>query len=269
MYTPELELQLLPILRTMGKPVVVNDSGEAAEALEEFAERAPKTGKGGRKRPFDVDRDIRVEVWNGDDASVELADAMIEAKLLKPSTVEQFFEELADLQDWEKAAAFYAVTDLGYTDMTDIALKVRDELRPMDGDAKEYVQDYIDGMGGVGELGEDVILAHFDYEKFGRDIRSDEENRLQENIEEAEADGDEEQVENLREYLEELEAKSDQEFGEHFADEYGTSELATLLGDNLEHYFDLDSWVRDWEAGGDLTSFEFDGRTWTISAHEG
>ena len=269
MQTSELELQLLPVLRSLGKPVVVDNSGDAVDALEQFAERAPKKGMRGRKRPFDPDRDIRVEIWSGDDASVELADAMLTAKLLKPSTVEQFYDDFVDMSDDEKAAAFYAVTDLGYTDLTDIQLKVRDELRPMEGDAKEYVEQYIDGQGGVKELGEDVILSHFDYERFGRDIRSDEENRAQEELDEAESNEDEDDAERARSYLEELDGMTDEELGEHFADEWGTSELAAILGDNLETYFDLDSWVHDWEVGGDITSFEFDGRTWTISAHEG
>lgn len=85
---------------------------------------------------------------------------------------------------------------------------------------RDYVEQYIDDMGGPSALGKDAIDRYFDYEAFGHDlsIDADEEDR------------------------ERYEGMSDQEIGEEAINDFYGDEIPKDLADR---YFDFDSYARD------------------------
>jgi antirestriction protein len=252
--TPKLGLRL-------GKPVKFEDAGTAAEALELWAEKAEKRGV-----QFDPDRDVELAIWDGDDeGAMQLADAMLRDGMLHPTTIDAWYDHVEDAHEAEKAAMFYAVEHQGgYSTIWDVWKAADDELRPMEGDTRAYAEDFVDSCGGLKEALGDRIDYYFDYESFGRDIRSDEESNAQSEIDDLESQLDEEEQEDdpdlemARENLERIENMSDRQLGEDMVESIGMESL----GDMAENYFDWDAYVRDLEQ--DVTEFEFAGSTWAI-----
>jgi len=239
----------------------VSDELELDAALQKYQQQT----KAKHKR-FDADRMLNLEIWDGDDAAVALADRMIEARLLRPSTLEQWYDELDGAREDELAAMFYAVEFLGTSgDLSDVRRRAED-LRPFEGDTRAFAEDFVDSAGGIGAAVGDRVNYYFDYEKFGSDARSDEESHAQAQIEELESSLDEEEQEDdpdleaARENLQRIEQMSDRELGEDVIDSIGSIDDA--LGANAESYFDWDAYTRD--LAHDVTEFEFGGSTWTI-----
>ncbi|MBW2672229.1 MAG: antirestriction protein ArdA [Deltaproteobacteria bacterium] len=155
-------------------------------------------------------------------------------------SIARFFDEVVTLEEWEKPALFYVMDNHGVTDLDEALLLVRDEVRVMEGRMKDYVENLIDDLGGVGELGKNNAEMYFDYETFGRDLGFD----LNAD------DPDDEYYLNL----------SNQERGEEYVDSIGgVAELGKEIG---ERYFDVDAFARDVELGGDATEFDFAGSTY-------
>ena len=157
--------------------------------------------------------------------------------------LEPYFDDIVDLDEHDKVALFY-LADMysgGLDDWDDALLKVRDEVRVMEGTVKDYVENLIDDLGGVGHLAGDSVEMYFDYEMFGRDLGFD----LDPD------DPDDEYYLNM----------SDRERGEEYVDSMGgVKALGKEIG---ERYFDVDSFARDVELNGDATEFEFAGTTYT------
>lgn len=166
--------------------------------------------------------------------------ALFEAMRVGQGQLEQYFDDIVPLADWEKAALYYLFAIYSPGMDWHIALRrVEDEVRVRQGNAKEYVEDYIDDIGGVGELGRAAGDMYFDYVAFGRDLKFD-------------LDPDEPGDEY---YL----SLSDQERGEEYVDSMGG---VKELGQVAERYFDVDAFARDAELNGDITEFDFAGDTY-------
>lgn len=58
----------------------------------------------------------------------------------------------------------------------------------------------------------------------------------------------------------------DAEYVEQLAADFGG--WGKLLGENTEFYIDVDRVVRDFEIGGDISEFNFGGRTWVIRPND-
>lgn len=287
--TPKLGLKL-------GKPVKFDDAGTAAEALELWAEKAEARGV-----DFEPDRDVELDIWEGDDeGSMQLAEAMIKDGILRPSTIDGWYDHVEDAREDEQAAMFYAVTDLGgYSSIWEVWKKADTELRPMEGTVREYAEQLVDDIGFEGLNNPEY---YFDYEAYGRDARSDWENIAYEPVSEAESEledakrdlesaqtaleeaqsgGDQDDIETAEadvEYAEgEVEEKqseyddreaeyervsnmSDREIGEEVIEQLGWE------GIDRSSYIDYDALARDMEMGGDVTTFEFAGKDWVIQA---
>lgn len=158
-------------------------------------------------------------------------------------SLEQFLDDVVTLSEHDKAALYYVATNGYGDDLDDMLKKVDDEVRVMEGDSKAYMEEYVDSMGGVSELGKKTIEMYFDYERFGRDLEQD-----------LNADDENDQ------YLLDMD---DEKRGETYVDDIGFESL----GKTAEEYFDMDKFARDAELGGDISEFEFDGRTWTTDYH--
>ena len=155
-------------------------------------------------------------------------------------SIERYFDDVVTLDDWEKPALYYVMSVYGVQDLDEALVLVRDEVRTMEGTVKDYVENLIDDLGGVGHLAGDSVEMYFDYEMFGRDLGFD-----------LDPDNpDDEYYLNL----------SDRERGEEYVDSIGgVKELGKEIG---ERYFDVDSFARDVELNGDATEFTFAGSTY-------
>lgn len=287
--TPKLGLRL-------GKPVEFDDAGTAAEALELWAEKAEARGV-----DFDPDRDVELDIWESDDdGPAQLAEAMIKDGMLRPSTIEEWYDHVEDAHEWEQAAMFYAVTDLGgYSSIWDVWKKADTELRPMEGTTRDYAEQLVDDIGFEGLNNPDF---YFDYEAYGRDARSDWEEMAREPMDEAETEldsaksefesaradlsvakesGDQEEImdaesavelaemaveeaqdeyDRQEERFEEVSSMSDKQIGEEVIEQLGWE------GVDKSSYIDYDTLARDMEMGGDVSTFEFADKDWVIQA---
>lgn len=164
------------------------------------------------------------------------ASTLFEMMKVNQANLGDFFEQLDDFEDMpehEQAALYYAVTNLGIDDLDRARKRVDDAIRVTKGDARAYAEEYIDAIGGVGELPKNVIEMYFDYEHFGRDAKID--------LEEDDPAHD----------------LSNEEYGLELVDDLGSSNV------NAEFYFDMDAFARDLRLGGDVSEFEFNDSTWT------
>lgn len=158
-------------------------------------------------------------------------------------SLEQYLDEVVTLNEHDKAALYYLATNGYGPDIDDMLKRVDDEVRVMEGDSKAYMWEYVDSLGGISELGKKTIEMYFDYEQYGRDVAMD-----------LDADSREDRH---------LFAMDDYERGATVIDELGFESL----GKTAEDYFDMDAFARDAELGGDISEFEFAGRTWTTDYH--
>lgn len=216
-------------------------------SVEEFDEKYAK------RLPVE---EYEIDFIDGDDFELALFNAM----KVNQATVHEYFEKLDEIGDMreDELAALHFATDHLNLDLDDALDLVDRELRVTEGDAKEHAEQYIDNMGGVGELGKDTLETYFDYEKFGRDIRDDIVNsRIEDARYDARRSGeDEDEAEQA--VIDEYDAIDDEDLGLDFARDVGFENIA-----NAEFYFDVDAFARDMELNGDVTEFEFMGRKWT------
>jgi len=183
------------------------------------------------------------------DGTREEAD-LFKAMGVNQGNVREFLDVIGQLDNEHDQAAFYYVVEQypskhksdpeGWAEALE---KVEDEVRVMEGDSKAYAEEYIDNIGGVGQLDKKTVEMYFDYEAFGsaleQDLNPDEE-------------GD-------RYYLD----MNDYERGEAYVDSIGFDSL----GKAAEEYFDMDKFARDLDLGGDVSEFVFAGKTWTTDYH--
>lgn len=213
------------------------------------AEEYEKKFKAAEKRGFE---EFEIQFIDGETPEIDLFDAM----KVHQGSVEEYFErleELEDLSDQEVAAIFW-LCDRGFE--FDDALDKYKDVSVFPGKPLDYVYELIDDTGTSG------LDKYFDFEAFGRDIRSDEEYRIQEDIEQAEEDEDEDEVERLQEHLSEVESQSDYDLGaEHIDSVYGDK----LPEELVARYFDYKALLRDMEANSELEEYEYDDNTYTIT----
>ena len=201
--------------------------------------------------------EYEIDFIDGDD----FESALFSAMKVSQGNVHEYFEkldEIGGMQEDELAAFHYATDDLGISDIDDAIALAQDEIRVTEGDAKEYAEQYIDSIGGVGELGKDTLESYFDYEMFGRDIRSDIVNARIEDARYEARRSDEDEDEAEQAVIDEYDAIDDEDLGLDFARDVGYESIS-----NAEFYFDMDAFARDMELNGDVTEFNFAGKTWT------
>lgn len=190
--------------------------------------------------------EYEIEFIDGSDAAMELFRAME----VNQANVEEYFEKLPDVEALhreERAALHYALDHLriGF----DKAMRlVEDDIRVMEGTAKDYVEEMFESGGLVSSLSRETIERYFDYESFGRDLGF--------NLDTSDPDNDR--------WLD----MGDEERGEEWIDEVGIDYIFEKPRDRREQplgerYFDYDSYARDLELNGELVEFEYDGSTWT------
>ena len=178
-----------------------------------------------------------IEFIDGSSADADLFRVMS----VNQATLEAYLDIVEDLKDYEKPALFYYLDSYDPGADWDDALKaVEDEVRVREGGAKEYAESYIDDIGGVGELGDDIAARYFDYDSFGRAVKMDLDSDDPRN------DDDDDDV--GYEYVESI---------------GGVSGLGDVLGATAENYFDVDRFARDLEMSGDISVFTFAGDTYT------
>lgn len=110
----------------------------------------------------------------------------------------------------------------------------------------DYAEQYVDGIGGVEQLGRDTIESYFDYEALGRELDFE--------SYETEDDDGETQYVSAGEYWCGDEGASDYDIGEAYVDEVGFDGVG-----NPEYYFDFEKFGRDisFESSGGPTDFGF------------
>ncbi len=184
--------------------------------------------------------EYEIQFIDGDMEDAQLFQAMG----VHQGNIGDFIDLVDELEEHEKPALFYYLSFYNPGAEWDDAIRaVEDEVRVHEGDVKSYAEEYVDSMGGVGELGPELGERYFDHERFGRDLAFD-------------MDPDDE---GDAYYL----SLSDQERGEEYVDSIGFESL----GKAAETYFDMDSFARDLQLGGDVTEFEFGGDTYTTDYH--
>lgn len=199
--------------------------------------------------------EYEIDFIDGDDFELALFNAM----KVNQATVHDYFEKLDEIGDMreDELAALHFATDHLNLDLDDALDKV-DDIHVYEGNVKEWVENFIDGSGGIEALGEDTLETYFDYELYGRDIRDDIVNsRIEDARYDARRSGeDEDEAEQA--VIDEYDAIDDEDLGLDFARDVGFEGIA-----NAEFYFDMDAFARDMELNGEVTEFEFMGRTWT------
>lgn len=200
--------------------------------------------------------EYEIDLIDGDEFEV----ALFKAMQVSQGNVHEYFEkldEIGGMQEDELAAFHYATDDLGISDIDDAIALAQDDIRVTEGTATDYVYNLIEENGGVEKLGEDKLETYFDYEMFGRDIRSDVVNsRIEDARHAARNDEDEDAAQEAVE--EEYDAISDEQLGLNYVDEVGFKGIG-----NPETYFDYESYTRDAKLNRDVTEFTFAGKTWT------
>jgi antirestriction protein len=201
--------------------------------------------------------EYEIDFIDGNDFESELFKSMH----VNQSNVTEYFErieQIGDMRDHELAALHFALQELSMDDVDEALRLAQDEIRVTEGDAEKYAEDFIDNIGGVGELGEDTREMYFDYEKFGRDIRGDLlDSRVSDARYEARRQGEDED-EAEQEVIDEFDSIEDEDLGIDFVRDVGMESVG-----NAEFYFDMEAFARDLKLNGDVTEFEYLGKTWT------
>lgn len=142
-------------LRLYANPYDISARGWYFTSLEDFEQKFKKH--------------LPVEEYEIDfiDGSTEAA-ALFKILKVNQGNVAEFFERLDDFEsmnEHDQAALYYVMEEANITDDLDEALKlVDDEVRVMEGDAKDYAYNYIDS---IGEIPKKLADMYFDYESFG------------------------------------------------------------------------------------------------------
>ena len=163
-------------------------------------------------------------------------------KILKvhQANIAEFFSRLDDfeaLNEHDQAALHFLMEEANVTADLDKALKlVEDEVRVMEGTAKDYAYEYIESVGAIPK---NLVDSYFDYEAFGRDVKYDLDPDT--HADQARLDMD------------------DADLGEEMLrDMYGRE----IPADLAERYFDYDAFARDLKLNGDVHEFRFGGKRW-------
>lgn len=166
-----------------------------------------------------------------------LASTLFKSMSVTQGTVHEFYdrlEELEELEDHELAVLFFLLQYKGYG-LEAAVEKIPDALLGA-GRASDAAYDFFDDLGGVEILSDEDLALHLDYHGLGVALYS-------------EGIGAPEQTET--------------EIAYEWLEQYGpnTSDAPRqVLIDN----FDMESWITDAAANGDLRQIEYDGETYTL-----
>ena len=185
------------------------------------------------EKAFDKHRPVEeysLEFINGSSEDVDLFKVLE----VDASNLEQFFTFSEDMDDSQKAALYYMIAHRGKGpgETVDDLIEASEDVSVHPGDVGDWAESFIEDQGGVGEFSREFIEQHFDYAAYGKIIKEDME------------EGD---------YREDM---SDEDAGYEFVNDIGIKNIPKA---DLEYHFDVDSWVTDLAAGGDVTAFEFGG----------
>jgi len=92
---------------------------------------------------------------------------LFEAAQVNQANLEEW-DDLADESDWWPAA-YYMLSIYGERDLRKVMQRVEDVM-VMEGDAKEYAYESVEGQGGPSELGKDTLEMYFDWDSYARDL---------------------------------------------------------------------------------------------------
>lgn len=211
------------------QPYAFDEKGFQFDSLEDYESKFRKN------LPTE---EYEIIFLDGSDEARELFNAMA---VKHPGDVEEYFNNLDSfemLSEYEQAAAFYAMTELNQDCHYAILQAKRGDINVIEGDEKDYADNLIDSLGGPAELGKKTLETYFDYEAFGRDVKID-------------LDTEDEDDAHILEM-------SDADAGFYVFENWGEPSKRIM-----ERYFDMDAFARDLRLGGDVSSFEYAGRTWT------
>lgn len=249
------------------------------ESLEEYEDKYKKNKDKDTGLPYE---EYEIVLQDGDSTEFAVYKAMASDRFGLPQhQIEEYFDrvdEIGGLRDDELAAIAYLTDDLNM-DFKD-ALDKYDEVALFEGDKEAAMEEYVDGMGGVGELGDNVIEMYFDYDNFGRNLKIEgsfdpmnDEDRVTEkpdpdDYEDGEDDFDYlEELEQFEEYEAAQDAydrMSNQDLGYYVVDDvYGG--VSQLTKDQQEYFFDFESFARDAEINGEIAEFRHDGTLYTVT----
>lgn len=111
--------------------------------------------------------EFEIDFINGDDTEMKLFSMMETGQ----HNIEEYFDAVDEGYDEDDIQRLQILTeDMGY-DFND-ALDKKDDLVVYGEfkDDEDYAYEFVDQMGGAGELGKETLEQYFDYESFGRDL---------------------------------------------------------------------------------------------------
>lgn len=185
---------------------------------------------------------------------------VFEGMQVSQGNLDEYFDALDELEDEHSKVAFLFLLDVG-KDAED-ALAEIGNVQVSGGDLENAAYELLEDVG----ISDDLADQYFDYESFGRDLRisGDLTNSLEDDLESARSDEDEDEVERLEEEIERLESLSDRELAEDFVDSIGS--LKDAVGkDSLARYFDYEAFGRDMNLNGEWAEFRVDGTDYVIT----
>lgn len=150
------------------------------------------------------------------------------------------FEELNEFAEMIEDDAFKAILeDQGdFSSAKDIYESGDYQFYPGVDSWTDFAYEYVDGIGGVEQLGKDTIERYFDYDQLGRDLSFDS------------YEDDEGEEISAGEYWCGDEDATDEEIGLAYVDAVGFDGVS-----NSENYLDYESFGRDLSFDGSLTDY--------------
>lgn len=94
--------------------------------------------------------------------------ALFKVASITQANLKDWFEGIESLEDYKMPAVYFLLSNGNVSDF-DEAIRKADDLSFGEGNVQEYVERYIDDMGGPAELGKQTLEQYFDYESFARD----------------------------------------------------------------------------------------------------
>jgi antirestriction protein len=252
-------------------------------SLDEYEDKYKKNKDKDTGLPYE---EYEIVLQDGDATEFAVYKAMASNRFGLPQhQIEEYFdrvEEIGGLTDAELAAIAFLTEELNM-DFTD-AVDKYDEVYLFEGDKEAAMEDYVDQMGGVGQLGDRVVEMYFDYDNFGRNLKIEgsfdpmnDEDRVTDKPDPSDyEDGDDdsdyldelEQFEEYEEAQQQYDRMSNQDLGYYVVDDvYGG--VGELSKDQQEYFFDFEAFARDTEINGEIAEFRHDGTLYTVTNVQG
>lgn len=95
--------------------------------------------------------------------------ALFKVAHITQANLEDWFNGLDELEDHQLPAVYFLL-DNGNVDSFRDAIDKASELSFGEGDTKEYVERFVDDMGGPSALGKKTLEQYFDYDSYAHDM---------------------------------------------------------------------------------------------------